>query len=476
MIDLTEFKKTLQGKPVAVFGLGLSGLAVVEACANSGIPCHVWDNNPAKLEEAEKSGGIITNLTETDLSGFCFLVLAPGVPLYHPEPHSVVRKAREAGIEIIGDIEVFYRALQAHGGYDFKIVAITGTNGKSTTTALIGHILKENGIDCVIGGNIGVPVMKMSPPVKGGVVVLEVSSFQLDLCHEFRPHISVLCNMSSDHLDRHGTQEAYVEAKKRIFQNGSEHAVISVDDKYSLTICKELDEQDLITNSILKISLDNTVTEGVFVKDGILFDAVLEDKEVEVGKIINFTSLPGEHNYQNISLSYAVCRILNLESKQICDAISTFEGLPHRINKIAVINGISYVDDSKATSVEAAKRALVSFKKIYWIVGGRPKSDGLTGAEDFQDRVKHAFLIGEASEDFAKWFEKRGMPFSMCGTLDKALREAHDMAQSERGEPGGAGTVLLSPACASYDQYTSFEHRGEHFIELVQDLKKDAQG
>ena len=460
----------MNGKKAALLGLGLSGLATVECLVKNGIKCDVWDDDETARQKAADLGADIVNLIDTDLSGYAFLVLSPGVPLTH-DPHPVVANARKAGIEIVGDLELFYRSGQAH-----KIIAITGTNGKSTTTALIGHILKENDIAAHIGGNIGVPVLSLdleNDPT--GCVVIEASSYQLDLCHHFKPDFGILINLSPDHIDRHGTMENYREAKMRLFQNGAAAAIIGSDDKYCREIMEQLDHEDSKIERIIPVSCKNELSRGVYSHEGHLYDNAFADEAFDVGKLSTLRTLPGQHNRQNIACAYAVGRLLDLHPDKIIQALESFEGLPHRLFLVRVINGIAYVNDSKATNIDSAKRGLSCHKKIYWILGGRPKSDALEGAEEYIDRVKHAFLIGEASDEFAKWFDKREVNYTMCGNLDKAVSEAHDMAQNERGEPGGAATVLFSPACASFDQYKSFEERGDHFVELVENLEDATQ-
>lgn len=466
MIDLTLFKNEIGDKPVAIFGLGMSGMAAVECFVKNGITCHAWDDNEDHRLKAEEIGAKLLAFEDQDMSEYAFLLLSPGVPLYYPKPHNVVEKARQSGIEIIGDIEVLHRA-----GHGRNTIAVTGTNGKSTTTALIGHILKENNIPCAVGGNIGVPALCLDiPKDKDGWIVLETSSYQLDLCHNFRPEVGVFLNLTPDHIDRHGTIENYAKAKMRIFQNGADTAIVGVDDKLTKEAADDLDDEHSRVARIVRISVKGDAPKGVRYTDGNLYDDAFEDQEKEIAKLTPFTNLPGLHNRQNILAAYSAARVVGIDPQDIMKAVETFDGLPHRLYLVRTINGIAYVNDSKATNIESAKRALSAYKKVYWILGGRPKSDGLEGAEEYLDRVRHAFLIGEASEDFAKWLDKRGVAYTMCGTLDKAVNEAHDKAQSERGEPGGAGTVLLAPACASFDQYKSFEERGNHFLDVVQDL------
>ena len=456
----------MNGKKAALFGLGLSGLASVECLLKNGIKCDVWDDSETARQKATDLGADIVDLVEEDLSAYAFLVLSPGVPLTQ-NSHPVVENARKAGIEILGDLELFYRS-----GQPQKIIAVTGTNGKSTTTALIAHILQENDIPAHVGGNIGVPVLSMDlDEAYSGWVVIEASSYQLDLCHHFKPDYGILINLSPDHIDRHGTIENYRDAKKRLFQNGASAAIIGTDDKYCREIREQMDNEESRIERIIPISCKSELSGGVYSVEGHLYDSAFADNVLKAGKLSSLRTLPGQHNRQNIACAYAAGRLLDLDPDKIMEAVESFEGLPHRLFLVRVINGIAYVNDSKATNIDSAKRGLSCYKKIYWILGGRPKSDGLEGAEEYLDRVKHAFLIGEASDEFAKWLDKREISYTMCGNLNKAVSEAHDMAQSERGEPGGAGTVLFSPACASFDQYKSFEERGDHFVDLVEKLE-----
>lgn len=478
MIDLTHYKAHLDGKPIAVFGLGKSGMAAIALFQKYNIDFDCWDDNQERIDKAKDMGASCKALQEIDLSSYACLLLAPGVPLHHPEPHPVVKKAQEAGIEIICDIELFYRACCLNvEKADFpahQFIGITGTNGKSTTTALIGHVLNICDTPVAVGGNIGTPILSMDLPQSKGWIVLEISSFQLDLCIDFKPDIGVLINLVPDHLDRHKDMDGYMKAKLRLFQNGCPAAVIGVDDKYSKDILDYLEDENSGIERLIPVSYKTEIPKGVYVDDSSLIDAAFEGEKTTIKPYSELTQLPGDHNRQNINIAYATSRLVGLNPDNISKAVQTFHGLPHRISNIAVINGISYVNDSKATNIDSTKRALASYKKIYWILGGRPKSDGLSGADEFLDRVRHAFLIGEASDEFAKWFDKRGVSYSMCGSLDKAVSEAHEKAQAERGEPGGAGAVLFSPACASFDQYDSFEHRGDHFIDLVSVLMLDS--
>lgn len=457
MIDVTKFVETLGKKPVAVLGLGISNVAAIKALVKAEAKVVAWDDN-----EDNRQGVDVTlkDLAAEDLAGYACLVLAPGIPHDHP----AVVNAKDAGIEILCDIEILHRC-----DHERRTIGITGTNGKSTTTALIGHILNENGIKTAVGGNIGKPVLDLTLPPKKGAVVMEVSSFQLELCPSFAPDIAVHLNLTPDHLDRHGTMENYADAKMRIFR-GAGKAVISMDDDWSQKIYKTI--EGLGARECFPIGTTGGLKDGVYVEDGRLFEAMYGDP-VEISEM-TIASLPGVHNHQNAAAAYCTARLMGLEPEAIMQAMETFPGLQHRQYLTRTINGVAYVNDSKATNAAAAGRALASYKNIYWIVGGQPKDGGLDGLEPYVENINHAFLIGEAMDDFGTWLDNHGVAHNFCGTLDAAVTEAHRLAQSERGQPGGTGTVLLSPACASYDQFKSFEERGDNFTALVNDLKEEA--
>lgn len=465
MIDLSKFVETLEGKPVAVFGLGISGLATVKALVRAGADVLAWDDSEARRGEAGKAGAAVQDLYAEDFAKLGCLVVAPGVPLYHPKPHSLVEKAREAGVEVIGDLEVLHRS-----GHERRVIGVTGTNGKSTTTALIGHILNACGIEASVGGNIGKAALALTLSPKCGVIVLEISSYQMDLCPTFRPDIGVLLNITPDHIDRHGSMERYVAAKAAMFKRDGGVAVIGVDDKYCAGIFENVKAEGRMETG-LPVSADEKAPGGVYVLEDRLIDDI-DGEGADVGGT-SFPALPGAHNAQNLCAAYAVARSFGLSSASILEAVKTYPGLPHRQQAIRLVNGVAYINDSKATNADAAGKALSCYRNIYWIVGGRPKEGGLNGLEPFIDRIRHAFLIGEAMEEFASWLDKHGVPHNFSQTLDRAVAEAHHMAQAERGKPGGTGTVLLSPACASFDQFDSFEHRGDVFARLVEALSAE---
>lgn len=466
MIDVRKFTDGLNGKPVAVFGLGVSNLAAIRALRAAGAEVWAWDDKAESHAAARQAGADIHDFTKGGMESCACLVLAPGVPLDVPEPHAAVMRAREAGIEILCDIEILHRA-----GHGRKVVGITGTNGKSTTTALTGHILNGCGVKAAVGGNIGRACLDLDLPPPDGVFVLELSSFQLDLCPSFAPDIAVMLNITPDHLDRHGSMEAYIAAKARIFR-GRGKAVIGIDDTESRlvyeTVMKREEQRQLCPIS----AAAEIPADGVYARDGDLYDGIGHPPE-KISGLSSIPSLPGVHNHQNAAAAYAVARLLGLAPDRIFEAMKTFPGLPHRQQTVRVIQGVPYINDSKATNADAAARALACYRNICWILGGKPKEGGLAGLEPFMDRVSHAFLIGQAAQDFGSWLDKRGVPHNFSGTLDRAVEEAHRLAQAARGRPGGAATVLFSPACASFDQFRNFEHRGEVFTDLVNHLQEE---
>ena len=452
MIDVSAFVKSLKAKPVAVFGLGVSGLSVVRALLQGGAQVVAWDDDPEGRRQAEEIGAVL----KEDISECAALVLSPGVPLHFPAPHPVVEKARALGIEILGDLEILHRADLSR-----KIIGITGTNGKSTTTALLHHIFKTGGIGCTMGGNIGTAILDTDLPEKDGCFLLGISSYQMDLCPDFRPDVSVFLNISPDHIDRHGTLEKYVEAKARIFE-GKGVGVCSVDDAHSRLVYERVRERG--ERTMIPVSVEQEVEGGIFVRGGVLIDD-RSGGQKEVGKIEGLETLRGAHNYQNICAAYGVSCQFGVGADLFLKALKTYPGLPHRQYLARRIGGVSYINDSKATNAQAAEKALGCYDDIYWIAGGLAKDGGLEGLEPYADKIRHAYLIGAAAEDFSVWMEKNKIPYCLNKTLDSALPEAHKAAQA-----AGKGTVLLAPACASWDQFRSYEKRGDLFMALVEKL------
>ena len=459
MIDFSNIKSSLEGKPIAIFGLGLSGLSCVNALVKSGIQVCAWDDSDDNIEKSKALGAETKNLTEIDLSDFAFLVLSPGVP-YTFNPHKVVQNAQQYNLEIIGDVE-----LLARNGLKTKTIGITGTNGKSTTTALMTHVLRDNGLKAVMGGNIGKAVCDLDL-TDIDYLVLELSSYQLDLCPSFRPDISMLLNITPDHLDRHGSMKAYVAAKGRILKDDGT-GVIGVDDDFSSKLFH--DNFCAGQRTLTPISVKQEIPEGLFVKNDTLYHNHLGENK-EIGRLDNFDTLKGLHNYQNMACVYHVAKQCGLTDNQIFQSFKSFAGLPHRQYKVAEKNDVTYINDSKATNAEAAAKALSSYDNIFWIVGGRAKEGGLEGLEIFKDKVKKTYVIGECAQEFGHWLFANGFGFEINQTLDVATNKAHEDALNFTQESKGKAVVLLSPATASWDQFKSFETRGDAFMELVQFL------
>ena len=447
---------------LAVFGLGGSGRATAHALMAGGATVTAWDDNADSRAEAANENIPLADLAAADWSQFSALVLSPGIPLTHPVPHTVVVCARNADRPVIGDIELLTENTDGT-----VLIGITGTNGKSTTSALLHHVLHASGVAVQIGGNFGPPVLGLTPPTDGETVVLELSSYQLDLTHTASFDIAVLLNVTPDHLDRHGDMAGYVAAKKRIFRaapgTDRQIAVIGVDDAYSLAVMNELSENDAW--QVVPVSVTHPVEDGVSVIDGTLSDA--DGNTCAIGHI---ETLRGQHNWQNAAATWAIARARGLTPAQISAAFETYPGLPHRLEAVGEIDGIRYINDSKATNGEAAARALASFSNIYWIAGGVAKEDGLTPTAPYLDHVRHAFLIGEAADSFEAALSGT-VPVTMSGNLAAAVKDAGRCAAAD-GET--APVVLLSPACASFDQYPNFTLRGDHFRDLVAGLRAES--
>ncbi|MBL8667033.1 MAG: UDP-N-acetylmuramoyl-L-alanine--D-glutamate ligase [Rhodospirillales bacterium] len=457
MIDL----RSLPRRPWAVLGLGASGRAAARALLAAGHTVWAWDDGETARARAAGEGIPLVDLAATDdLAESAALVLSPGIPHTYPVPHPVVVRARDLGVEIIGDVELLFRVHP-----DGRYVGISGTNGKSTTTALIGHIFALSGGDVRVGGNLGPPVLAFDPPTTKTICVLEMSSYQLELTPSLVFNAAVMLNISPDHLSRHGGMEGYIAAKQRIFGGArlGATAVIGVDDDPSRAICTELYERH--SHRVLAISGRRRVGGGAFVTGGALWDAIEGDPKhvAELGKA---RALPGEHNGQNAAAAYAAARALGVPLEACAEAILSFPGLPHRQERIAVIDGVAYVNDSKATNGDAAARALASYERIYWIAGGRPKEDGLAATLPWLDRVRAAFLIGESEEAFAGELDGKAVVVR-CGTLAQAFAAARTAAQADAAHQP---VVLLSPACASFDQFPNFEVRGDAFRALVKEI------
>jgi UDP-N-acetylmuramoylalanine--D-glutamate ligase len=454
-----------EGRTVAVFGLGRTGLAAARALIAGGARVAAWDESPPVRDNAAAEGLELVDLAVADWSKFAALMLSPGVPLTHPAPHWTVEKAAAAGVEIVGDIELFARAVAMAPEHKRpRVVAITGTNGKSTTTALLGHVLEAAGRDVRVGGNIGVGVLGLPDMHGGAVYVLELSSYQLDLTSTLKPDVAILLNVSPDHLERHGSMEGYLAAKRRVLlnQGKGDTAIIGVDDAFGQQICTEITAANRRT--IWPISARKAIGRGVYALQGRLYDAT-EGRVTEIADLAGAKSLPGRHNWQNAAAAYAAARALGVSERDAADGLATFPGLVHRMETIGAIGNVRFVNDSKATNADAARQAMSSYPRFFWIAGGRPKTGGIDDLADLFPAVARAYLIGEAEEAFAHALEGR-VPYARAGTMDAAVRAAFADARKEEGE----AIVLFSPACASFDQYVDFEERGEAFRTAVQAL------
>jgi UDP-N-acetylmuramoylalanine--D-glutamate ligase len=460
-----------EGKTVAVFGLARTGLAAARALVAGGAEVALWDEKLASRAAAEGEGFALTDLSKADWSKFAALMLSPGVPLTHPAPHWTVERAKAAGVEVLGDIELFARAVNAAPEHKRpKVVAVTGTNGKSTTTALIGHVCAQAGRDVRIGGNIGVGVLDLPDMHGGAVYVLELSSYQLDLTSSLHADVTVMLNLSPDHLERHGSMEGYVAAKRRILlnQGKGDTAVIGVDDQWGQQICTEITAANRRT--IVPISASKAMGRGIYVLQGMLYDATGERAQ-EVADLNGARSLPGRHNWQNAAAAYAAAKGLGIPADEAAEHLLTFPGLAHRMETVAQLGRVRFVNDSKATNTDAARQALYSYPKVFWIAGGQPKTGGIEALKDLFPRVAKAYLIGEAAPAFAKTLEGKA-PVVEAGTMETAVSQAY----ADAAKSGQDAVVLLSPAAASFDQFTDFEARGEAFRDAVQKLAHAAKG
>lgn len=455
------------GKRYAVFGLARSGIAAAEALVAGGGEAACWDDGVQGREAAVKAGLPVVDLRVADWSGFDALVIAPGVPLTHPAAHWTVEKARAAGVPVIGDIELFFRE-RAKVAAASPVIAITGTNGKSTTTALAAHILRELGYDVQMGGNIGVGVLSLAPPAEDRIHVLELSSFQIDTTPTLNPTVGVLLNVTPDHLDRHGTLEHYAAVKERLV-TGAVRAVVAIDDEITRAVALRL----TASGRVYAFSTHGKPSAArAFWSEGTGLCEAIGGRVEAIGDLAGIGSLRGTHNAQNALAVLASIRALDemcprlgvWQPARLQAALKTFPGLVHRMEQLGHVGPVLIINDSKATNADSTEKALAAFERdVYWIAGGTPKEGGITPLAPYFPRVAKAYLIGLCAPDFARTIDGKA-PYEMSGTLDVALASAvRDATASGAEEP----VVLLSPACASYDQFKSFEHRGDKFRALA---------
>ena len=459
----------VEGARIAVLGMGRSGRATAKALVAGGAEVVVWDDGQAAREAAADAGFELSDLNkEGALQGCKKLVASPGIAHLYPAPHPAIAAAYAAGIPVDNDISLFFAsyATEAWDSFDVapKVVAVTGSNGKSTTAALIHHILTENGRSSQLAGNIGRGVLDLEPAHDGEVVVLELSSYQTELARNLTPDVAVFTNLTPDHLDRHAGHGGYFAAKRRLFtEGGPDRAIIGVDENEGRLLANQLSDghED---DRVIRISSGQKLVLGwsVYARKGFLAE-VRKGRQVAAIDLRKIRGLPGAHNHQNACAAYAVCRSVGLGPKGIEQALHSYPGLPHRSQHVAEHGGVRFVNDSKATNVDAAAKALAAFSRIRWICGGLRKEGGLEALRPLLGNVEKAYVIGREADAFAR--ELGDLRSMVCGDMRSAVNAATSDAK-----PGDV--VLLAPAAASFDQYDNFEQRGDDFVACVADALK----
>ena len=452
---MTIAAHSFKGRKVGVFGLGRSGNATVDALVRGGADVLAWDDAPAAAEQASEHGLPVVNLHGVDFTELDSFVLSPGVPLTHPEPHWSVKKARACGVEIIGDTEILARELAGTGA---RMVAITGTNGKSTTTALVGYVLASAGLDVAVGGNIGTAALLLPAPKATSIYVIELSSYQIDLMPSLKPDVGILMNLTPDHLDRHGDMEHYAAVKARMFalQGADDLAAISLDDEW----CAGIAVQAARHTALASFSVD--AHDAVVKSDG---DKITDSRDGTSISLTRARALRGLHNAQNACAAYIVAHRLGVSAEQIEQGFNSFPGLEHRMEEIGTSGKVVFINDSKATNADAAEKALSSFERIYWIAGGQAKQGGIASLEPHFHRIAKAYLIGQDAPLLASALEGKAA-WVTCASMQNAVQQAGLDAASDNSDHLEIA-VLLSPACASFDQYPNFEVRGDDFRACV---------
>ncbi len=456
---------TFKGEKVAVLGLARTGIAAALALKAGGAEVVVWDDGQSGRDAAIEAGLVPIDLSDQSFDGLSALVMSPGIPIYGPKVHWAVAKAAAAHVPVIGDVELFAREINAITAADRpQIIAITGTNGKSTTTALIAHILAANGHDVRMGGNIGTGVLALEAPRRGAIYVLELSSYQLDLVTSLRVNAAVHLNLSPDHLERHGDMARYAAAKRAIFNNQqpSDWAIVGVDDDWGMALCTRLNAAN--GRVVVPISSGQALGKGVCALGTMLWDN-LDGRSHMAADLSLARALPGSHNAQNAAAAYAAARAIGVSPQGITQALTSFPGLEHRLQEVAQIGGVRFFNDSKATNADAAAQALAAFPGLRWIAGGQAKSDGIKGLSHLFSNVRKAYLVGEASNEFALTLGDH-VDHEKCSTIDVAVERAYADAFASHQEE----TIVLSPACASFDQFPDFEARGRFFTACVQGI------
>ncbi len=456
---MTIAAHSFKGKKVAVFGLGRSGNATVDALVRGGAEVFAWDDAPAAADKARELGLPVANLHALDFATLDSFVLSPGVPLTHPEPHWSVKKAHAAGVEIIGDTEILAREIEGTGA---RLIAITGTNGKSTTTALMGHVLASAGLDVQVGGNIGTAALLLSAPRPSTIYVIELSSYQIDLMPSLKPDVGILMNLTADHLDRHGTMQNYAAVKAKMFalQDEDNLAAISVDDKWCAAIAEDAAKHTTVA------TFSTRKTSAIVVSNG---NSIDDNRDAVSVSLSNARALRGLHNAQNACAAWIAARRMGLTPEQIEAGFNSFPGLAHRMEEIGHHGRTVFINDSKATNADAAEKALLSFRRVYWIAGGQAKQGGIEELRVHFPRIVKAYLIGQDATLLAATLGNQ-VAHEICTTMEAAVRMAASDAAADTSDFDEVA-VLLSPACASFDQYPNFEVRGDDFRAQV--LKLD---
>ncbi len=457
-----------KGHKVAVLGLGRSGLSAALALRTGGAMPVCWDDTEAARTRAEAEGLQVFDLTkDKPWQDVVSLIVSPGIAHLYPEAHAIVQKAWGLGVVVDNDIGLFFRSYATPEWDKFdvmpQVICVTGSNGKSTTTALIAHILQTAGRPVQMGGNIGRGVLDLNPASDGETVVLELSSYQCELARALAPDMAVFLNLSPDHLDRHGGMGGYFAAKRRLFaEGGPDKAIIGVDEPEGRFLANQMRQDSKTGEPVIAISSGQKLQGqgwSVFARKGFLAER-RKARQVASIDLRGMQGLPGAHNHQNACAAYAVCRALALAPKAVEAGLATYPGLAHRCQIIAKQGGVTYVNDSKATNADAAEKALLAFDNIHWIVGGQAKAGGIAPLAPLFGRVKKAYLVGDAAKAFAT--QLGDVAYKAAGTVENAVKAA-----VQEAKPGDV--VLLAPACASFDQFTSFEARGDAFVAAVKD-------
>ncbi len=455
MIPLTAFK---DGHYLIV-GLGKSGKGALRALAAAGATVSAWDDKPDTRAAAGTAA--LSSPGDIDWSRLDAVIWSPGIPHTLPQPHPIAEAARAHGVPLICDVDLLARAKP-----DCIFIGITGTNGKSTATSLVAHIVEKSGRPCAAGGNLGTPALDLADLPAGGIYVLELSSYQLELVPSLRPNVAVHLNISPDHIERHGNLDGYIAAKKRLFANPAPNAtaVVVTDDADSRGIAASVGKRG--GWHLLPVSTEGAAANGVYTQGGHLFDAT----EGAAEHILNLAEVPvltGRHNHQNAAAAYAAVRAAGIPVNDAVAGLRTYPGLAHRQERVGEFRGVLYVNDSKATNADATEKALIAYDTLFWVLGGLPKAGGIAPLKKLFPRIVRGYLIGQAAEAFARTIGD-AFPFAQCGTLDVALeRAAQDAEAFAAGHPGSRPVVMLSPACASWDQFASFEARGDAFREMI---------